>query len=82
MRSAIRHQSVGDEDVYDPYPRHGHRTPQQIAEDAGGAFEITVTRRMKLSDMNVARNEKPVTRPDAKDARDEAVTGSRGPASR
>lgn len=25
--------------MFDLYPRHGHRTPQQIAEDAGGSFE-------------------------------------------
>jgi len=27
--------------MYDPYPRHGHRTPQQIAEDTEGTFEPT-----------------------------------------
>lgn len=25
--------------MFDLYPRHGHRTPQQIAEDASGSFE-------------------------------------------
>jgi hypothetical protein len=25
--------------VFDLYPRHSHRTPQQIAEDTGGTFE-------------------------------------------
>jgi hypothetical protein len=25
--------------MFDIYPRHGHRTPQQIAEDSGGSFE-------------------------------------------
>ncbi len=25
--------------MFDLYPRHGHRSPQQIAEDTGGAFE-------------------------------------------
>jgi|GEM_PF-3148718 hypothetical protein len=25
--------------MFDLYPRSGHRTPQQIAEDAGGSFE-------------------------------------------
>lgn len=30
-----------DFDVFDLYPRHGHRTPQQIAEDSGGSFEPT-----------------------------------------
>ena len=37
--------------MYESHPRHGHRTPQQIAEDAGGAFEVSITRRMKLSDI-------------------------------
>jgi len=27
--------------MFDPYPRHGHRTPQQIAEDTEGTFEPT-----------------------------------------
>jgi len=27
--------------VFDLYPRHSHRTPQQIAEDTGGTFEPT-----------------------------------------
>ncbi len=27
--------------MFDPYPRHGHRTPQQIAEDTEGMFEPT-----------------------------------------
>ena len=27
--------------MFELYPRHGHRTPQQIAEDAGGSFEPT-----------------------------------------
>ncbi len=27
--------------MFDPYPRHSHRTPQQIAEDTGGTFEPT-----------------------------------------
>lgn len=27
--------------MFDLYPRHGHRSPQQIAEDAGGSFEPT-----------------------------------------
>ncbi|MEO7103974.1 MAG: hypothetical protein ABI119_11590 [Gemmatimonadaceae bacterium] len=25
--------------MFDLYPRNSHRTPQQIAEDAGGSFE-------------------------------------------
>ena len=25
--------------VFELYPRHSHRTPAQIAEDAGGSFE-------------------------------------------
>lgn len=25
--------------MFDLYPRHSHRTPQQIAEDTNGAFE-------------------------------------------
>jgi hypothetical protein len=25
--------------VFELYPRHSHRTPQQIAEDASGSFE-------------------------------------------
>jgi hypothetical protein len=31
--------------VFDLYPRHSHRTPQQIAEDAGGSFEPRRTNR-------------------------------------
>lgn len=31
--------------MFDPYPRHGHRTPDQIAEDTGGSFEPTHLRR-------------------------------------
>jgi hypothetical protein len=27
--------------MFELYPRHGHRTPQQIAEDTGGTFEPT-----------------------------------------
>ena len=27
--------------MFDLYPRHSHRTPQQIAEDTGGTFEPT-----------------------------------------
>jgi hypothetical protein len=31
--------------VFDLYPRHGHRTPDQIAEDTGGSFEPARLRR-------------------------------------
>ena len=31
--------------VFDLYPRHSHRTPQQIAEDTGGTFEPARPRR-------------------------------------
>ncbi len=31
--------------VFDLYPRHGHRTPDQIAEDSGGSFEPKRLRR-------------------------------------
>jgi len=27
--------------MFELYPRHGHRTPQQIAEDTAGTFEPT-----------------------------------------
>lgn len=31
--------------MFDLYPRSGHRTPQQIAEDAGGSFEPRTAKR-------------------------------------
>ena len=37
--------------MFDLYPRHSHRTPQQIAEDSSGSFEPTVAyRRAKARD--------------------------------
>lgn len=51
-------------DVYDSYPSHGHRTPQQIAEDAGGAFEVAVTRRMKLSEISLKKTDSSGARSD------------------
>ena len=43
--------------MFDPYPRHGHRTPQQIAEDAGGSFEPSRTRRLKIREMKLGADE-------------------------
>jgi len=31
--------------MFDLYPRHGHRTPDQIAEDTGNSFEPQRLRR-------------------------------------
>lgn len=33
--------------VFELYPRHSHRTPAQIAEDAGGSFEPRAANREK-----------------------------------
>jgi hypothetical protein len=40
--------------VFDLYPRHSHRTPQQIAEDTGGTFEPT--RPFKRTDEQTGSN--------------------------
>jgi hypothetical protein len=37
--------SIEETIVFDLYPRHSHRTPQQIAEDTGGTFEPSRPRR-------------------------------------
>ena len=65
-------------DVFDIYPRHGHRLPQQIAEDAGGAFEpMRATRRPE----NAAPENKPANKsakkPSKKQPDDAAVIPSK-----
>ena len=56
------HQGV---DVFESHPPHGHRTPQQIAEDAGGAFEVSITRRMKIREISSTYEESTGSRTDA-----------------
>jgi hypothetical protein len=62
-------------DVFDIYPRHGHRTPQQIAEDAGGSFEPKqAARKTGASGVGTKPRSKPSTDATVADDRTEKNT--------